>query len=61
MRSRAGRGRRVWEPKNHTGAQAIEEPGAMIWHEVNTRDHKRAAEFCCRVFGLEARKLESAG
>jgi predicted enzyme related to lactoylglutathione lyase len=48
----------VWQSKTHTGAQAVEEPGAMIWHEVNTRDHKRAADFYGRVLGLEARKLE---
>ncbi|WP_437874518.1 VOC family protein [Sorangium sp. So ce513] len=51
----------VWEPKNHTGAQAVEEPGAMVWHEVNTRDHKKAADFYARVFGLEARKLDVPG
>ncbi|XXX72492.1 VOC family protein [Sorangium sp. So ce134] len=51
----------VWEPKRHTGAQAIHEPGSMIWHEVNTRDHKKAADFYCRVFDLEAQKLDAPG
>lgn len=50
----------VWQSKAHTGAQAVEEPGAMIWHEVNTRDHQKAADFYGRVFGLEARNLEDA-
>ena len=51
----------VWEPKNHTGAQVIHEPGSMLWHEVNTRDHRKAADFYCRVFGLEARKIDAPG
>ncbi|KYF49816.1 hydroxylase [Sorangium cellulosum] len=51
----------VWEPRKHTGAQVVEEPGATIWHEVDTRDNKKAADFYCRVFGLEARKREVPG
>lgn len=51
----------IWQPKTHAGAQVIEEPGAMIWHEINTRDHTKAADFYCRVFGLEARKLDAPG
>ncbi|WP_437679156.1 VOC family protein [Sorangium sp. So ce131] len=51
----------VWQPKNHTGAEVVEEPGAMLWHEVNTRDHKKAADFYAGVFGLEARKLQAPG
>lgn len=51
----------IWQPKSHTGAQVIDEPGAMCWHEVNTRDSKKAAEFYSRVFGLEARKLDAPG
>ncbi|WP_437585549.1 VOC family protein [Sorangium sp. So ce1000] len=51
----------IWEPKIHTGAQIIEEPGAMIWHEVITRDHKKAADFYSRVFDIEARQLEAPG
>lgn len=51
----------VWEPKSHTGAQVIHEPGSMIWHEVNTRDHKKAADFYCRVFDLEAQKIDAPG
>lgn len=51
----------VWEPKAHTGAQVVDEPGAMAWCEVNTRDAARARDFYATVFGLEARKLEAPG
>ncbi|WP_437567741.1 VOC family protein [Sorangium sp. So ce542] len=51
----------VWEPRKHTGAQVVEEPGAVLWHQVDTRDNKKAADFYCRVFGLEARKHEVPG
>ncbi len=49
----------VWEPKKHRGAELIDEPGAMTWHEVYTRDATRARPFYTRVLGLETRVLES--
>ncbi|MGA9524655.1 MAG: VOC family protein [Myxococcaceae bacterium] len=48
----------LWQPMRHTGANVIEEPGAMVWQEVNTRDAARAVKFYSGVFGLEGRKLE---
>lgn len=33
----------------------------MIWHEVNTRDHRKAADFYCHVFDLEARAIDAPG
>jgi predicted enzyme related to lactoylglutathione lyase len=48
----------VWQSKSHTGAQVINEPGAMAWHEVYTRDAKQAGEFYTRVFGLKLQKME---
>src|SRR5262249_51669523 len=51
----------VWQGKRHRGAQVIEEPGAMAWHEVYTRDATRAREFYTRVFGLEARRIDAPG
>jgi uncharacterized protein len=47
----------VWQSKEHKGSQLLNEPGAMTWHEVYTRDASAAREFYGKVFGLEARKL----
>ena len=49
----------VWQPKSHIGMQVHGDPGAMAWHEVYTRDAKKALAFYTRVFGLEAQKMES--
>jgi predicted enzyme related to lactoylglutathione lyase len=51
----------VWQGKQHRGAQLIDEPGAMTWHEVYTRDLERARAFYARVLGAEARRLEAPG
>ena len=51
----------IWQPKRHTGAQLVDEAGAMTWFEVATRDAPKARDFYCRVFGLEPKKLEGAG
>jgi uncharacterized protein len=51
----------MWQPIDHRGAQAIEEPGAMAWCEVNTRDAGKAGAFYQAVFGLEPRKLDAPG
>lgn len=48
----------VWQPKVHTGLQLHGEPGAMAWHEVYTRDSKKALEFYAKVFGLKSEKME---
>jgi predicted enzyme related to lactoylglutathione lyase len=49
----------VWQPKAHPGAEIIDEPGAMTWHEVYTRDVTKARDFYARVFGLEPKRLDS--
>ncbi|MCP3165391.1 VOC family protein [Myxococcus qinghaiensis] len=50
----------LWQSGEHQGAQVVREPGSMAWHEVNTRDGVRAKDFYAALFGLEARKLETA-
>ncbi len=51
----------IWQGKRHQGAQVIDEPGAMTWCEVNTRDGGKAAEFYAKVFDLEVKKLDAPG
>lgn len=48
----------VWQPKRHTGAQIVDEPGTMTWREVMTPDPAKAQAFYAKVFGLDAKKLE---
>jgi uncharacterized protein len=49
----------VWQAKQHGGAEVVDEPGGMTWHEVYTRDVTKAREFYARVFGLEQKRLDS--
>jgi hypothetical protein len=41
----------VWEPHQHIGAQLVMEPGALVWHELVTRDIDTAKKFYGSVFG----------
>lgn len=43
----------LWEPKDHPGAQLLQEAGAITWCELGTRDQKKAREFYAALFGLE--------
>jgi predicted enzyme related to lactoylglutathione lyase len=44
----------VWQPHQHTGAELVNEPGALTWNELNTRDPDAAKAFYGTVFGWEA-------
>jgi len=48
----------VWQSKSHTGAQVVNEPGAMAWHELYSRDAAKVKDFYARVFSLEVKKME---
>lgn len=41
----------IWQPKNHPGAQLVNEPGALTWNELTTRDTAGAKTFYSDVFG----------
>jgi len=45
----------VWEPKKHIGARILNEPGALCWSELTTRDPKAAEEFYTKLFGWSAK------
>lgn len=51
----------LWEAGLHTGAGIVDEPGAMAWCEVNTRDAASASAFYQRVFSLQADEMEMHG
>lgn len=44
----------LWQPKQHQGAQLVDDPGAFCWYELNTNDPERAKEFYTKLFGWEA-------
>jgi predicted enzyme related to lactoylglutathione lyase len=45
----------VWQAKQHIGAKILEEPGALCWTELNTRDTKAAEAFYTKLFGWTAK------
>ncbi len=47
----------VWQPGVHTGAELVDEPGAMCWHELYTRDPEAADSFYRAVFDLEMTRM----
>lgn len=44
----------IWQPGLHTGAEVVNEPGAVVWNELMTTDTKAAAAFYTSVFGWTA-------
>jgi predicted enzyme related to lactoylglutathione lyase len=51
----------VWQPGTFAGAQVVNEPGAVVWNELNTRDTEAAKAFYGTVFGwsFEEREFET--
>ena len=45
----------VWEPKAHIGVKIRNEPGALCWAELTTRDPKKAEAFYTQMFGWTAK------
>jgi uncharacterized protein len=41
----------LWQPGRHTGAELVNEPGALTWNQLHTRDQDGAARFYEAVFG----------
>jgi len=45
----------VWQPKKHVGTRVQNEPGALCWTELYTRDTKAAEKFYTQLFGWSAK------
>lgn len=43
----------VWQPGRNIGAGLVNEPGALSWNELNTRDPEAAKAFYGAVFGWD--------
>ncbi|MGH2941729.1 MAG: VOC family protein [Solirubrobacteraceae bacterium] len=51
----------IWQAREHIGAELVNEPGAVGWNELETRDSEVAEAFYPAVFGIEAVPWRSAG
>jgi predicted enzyme related to lactoylglutathione lyase len=47
----SGAGFSIWQAGAHVGAGLVNEPGALSWNELNTRDTEGAKAFYSKVFG----------
>jgi predicted enzyme related to lactoylglutathione lyase len=45
----------VWQANKHIGAKILNEPGALCWTELSTRDTKAAEAFYTQLFGWTAK------
>jgi predicted enzyme related to lactoylglutathione lyase len=48
----------AWQPRQHFGAQIVNEPGALVWNELNTTDPEGALAFYSGLFGWEITAVE---
>jgi predicted enzyme related to lactoylglutathione lyase len=51
----------VWQAGRHHGAGIVNEPGALSWNELMTRDADRALTFYGAVFGWEPDTMDYGG
>jgi predicted enzyme related to lactoylglutathione lyase len=51
----------TWQAGNHTGAALVNEPGALNWNELQTRDVEGAKAFYATVFGWQPDDQEFGG
>src|SRR4051794_13545441 len=51
----------VWQPGSFVGAEVVNEAGAVVWNELNTRDTEAAKAFYGAVFGwsFDEREFET--
>ena len=45
----------IWQANKHIGAEILNEPGALCWTELSTRDTKAAEAFYTALFGWTAK------
>jgi len=48
----------LWQAGGHIGARVRDEPGAVAWSELSTRDRDAAAVFFAQLLGVGAHDLE---
>jgi predicted enzyme related to lactoylglutathione lyase len=45
---------------NHFGAALVNEPGTVVWHELNVREPAKATPFYCKVFGWSTAPMDDS-
>ncbi|WP_336047923.1 VOC family protein [Streptomyces sp. CA2R101] len=50
----------IWQPRDFPGAGIVNEPGALIWNELNTTDPSAAATFHKAALGIDSAPMEGA-
>ena len=48
----------IWQAGDHKGVGVFNEPGALIWNELMTRDYEGAKAFYASVFGYDYDEME---
>lgn len=51
----------LWQSGEHTGAQAVNEPGALVWEEAAVEDVAAAQAFYSAVFGYRFDEIPDMG
>ncbi len=51
----------LWQAGSHIGARVVNEPGALCWNELTTRDADAACAFFGGLLGWTSRRDESSG
>jgi predicted enzyme related to lactoylglutathione lyase len=51
----------LWEPRRHIGAAVVNQPGALTWNDLVTRDLDTAARFYGSLFGWTTMEIPNAG
>ncbi|WP_026411301.1 VOC family protein [Actinomadura oligospora] len=50
----------LWQAKDFHGAGIVNEPGAVIWSELNTSDTTAAKAFCAAALGIDVEPMKEA-
>jgi uncharacterized protein len=51
----------LWQARDFVGAGVVNEPGALIWNELNTTDTSDASSFYSQALGIAFVPMEGAG
>jgi len=51
----------LWQPKNHIGANLVNEPGSFSWAELMTPDVVAALAFYGKIFGWKGNDVSTPG
>ena len=57
----AGAAYGLWQSKEHTGTDLVDEPGALCWAESMSRDYEVSTRFYADVFGYRLEEIGEGG